>query len=453
MAFTLAVVPTLILSSDKATAGSFPGINGKIVFESNRDGDYDIYVMDSDGGNVTQLTDTAGDDVRPRWSADGTKIVYQANGDGDEEVRIMDHDGSNNIQLTSDDHDQRFPSFAPNGETIVYSQNEGGSDTDIWTMDVDGSNNSKIADRSSHGYRPQFSPDGNTIIFEESVGGEGFNIFKMNADGTNVTDIGDADNHDLGGIWLPDGSKILYAANSDGYQIFTMDPDGTNRAEILSHSDSESEPSASPDGEQLVYNRYNSDADIYKANIDGSGATNLTSSATDQDRNPDWQPLTIEPTANNEDLVLEVGDDGTATLNAEDIFSDAYGAGISTVTIISQPESGSVEVDGTTITYTQDNVASASNNFWNNISSFFFPTVSAQSPDDSFDLQVCSGANTALCTEATISVTLAAVASTTNASGVLADTGHSAMLIAILGVSLLICGGLVLSRSKSKKAD
>ncbi|NIR36918.1 MAG: hypothetical protein GWN79_09480, partial [Actinobacteria bacterium] len=48
----------------------------KIVFASDRDGEFDLYVMNGDGSGITRLTDGPGLDFNPRWSADGSKIAF-----------------------------------------------------------------------------------------------------------------------------------------------------------------------------------------------------------------------------------------------------------------------------------------------------------------------------------------------------------------------------------------
>ncbi|SVB87529.1 uncharacterized protein METZ01_LOCUS240383, partial [marine metagenome] len=60
------------------SSGTFPGTNGKIVFTSSRDGNKEIYVMDADGSNATNLSNNAAVDENPSWSADGNKIVFQS---------------------------------------------------------------------------------------------------------------------------------------------------------------------------------------------------------------------------------------------------------------------------------------------------------------------------------------------------------------------------------------
>ncbi len=72
----------------------------KIAFVSGRDGHLDIWVMDADGKNPTNLTNDPGRDVAPGWSPDGRRIVFQSYRDGNEEIYIMDADGSGPRNLT-----------------------------------------------------------------------------------------------------------------------------------------------------------------------------------------------------------------------------------------------------------------------------------------------------------------------------------------------------------------
>ena len=71
---------------------------GEIVFASDRDGDYDIYVMNSDGSDVRQLTNNDAYDGYPVWSPDGSKIAFLSsrdNRDNQWSLYVMDADGSN----------------------------------------------------------------------------------------------------------------------------------------------------------------------------------------------------------------------------------------------------------------------------------------------------------------------------------------------------------------------
>ena len=88
-------------TSDSAPSWSPDG--NQIVFQSNpnRDGNFDIYVMDSDGNNRRQLTDDPASDRSPSWSPDGNQIVFQSNRDGNSAIYVVDVKGGDPGPLTS----------------------------------------------------------------------------------------------------------------------------------------------------------------------------------------------------------------------------------------------------------------------------------------------------------------------------------------------------------------
>jgi Tol biopolymer transport system component len=87
----------------------------KIAFESNRDGNSDIYVMNVDGSNIRRLTTDPAIDCRPAWSPDGTKIAFQSQRSGHWDIYIMNADGSNQIALTRDSAFDASPTWSPDG--------------------------------------------------------------------------------------------------------------------------------------------------------------------------------------------------------------------------------------------------------------------------------------------------------------------------------------------------
>jgi hypothetical protein len=76
-----------------------------IAFESNRDGNWEIYVVNPDGSGETRLTDDPAGDGRPDWSADGKHIAFHSNRGGDFEVYLMNADGTEQFQLTESEID------------------------------------------------------------------------------------------------------------------------------------------------------------------------------------------------------------------------------------------------------------------------------------------------------------------------------------------------------------
>ena len=85
----------------------------RIAFESNRDGDWDIYTMRPDGTDVRQLTADDAWDRDPAWSPDRTWIAFASDRDGDFEIYTMRSDGTDVRQLTADDAWDRNPAWSP----------------------------------------------------------------------------------------------------------------------------------------------------------------------------------------------------------------------------------------------------------------------------------------------------------------------------------------------------
>jgi hypothetical protein len=73
----------------------------KIVFQSMRDGNPEIYVMNADGSGQRRLTNHDGFDMAPSWSPDGSKIVFVTHREGPPMIYLMNADGSNPTRLVS----------------------------------------------------------------------------------------------------------------------------------------------------------------------------------------------------------------------------------------------------------------------------------------------------------------------------------------------------------------
>jgi Tol biopolymer transport system component len=228
----------------------------KIAFESRRDGNYEIYVMDADGSNQTNITNHSSFDASPAWSPDGTKIAFQSKRDGNYQIYVMDADGSNQTRLTNHLKNDEQPAWSPNGTQIAFgSARDAISDGnyEIYVMDADGSNQTRLTNDTSVDSSPAWSPDGTQIAFESYRDGN-WEIYVMDADGDNQTNITNDSETDRDPAWSPDGNQIAFHAFRDGNpEIYTMNADGTNQTNITNHSSFDASPAWSPDGTQIAF--------------------------------------------------------------------------------------------------------------------------------------------------------------------------------------------------------
>ena len=183
---------------------------GKIAFYSFRDGNTEIYTMDSDGGNQTRLTFNDVPDAAPAWSPNGQQIVSDSDRDGNAEVYVMDADGQNQRNLTRHPASDTFPDWSPDGSQIAFGSRRDGNGRNIFVMDTDGGNVRQVT-RMDFASRPKWSPDGKRILFE-AVTDSGREVYMVDADGRNRWKVS-FPNIEAGMFvrgWSPDGKRILY---------------------------------------------------------------------------------------------------------------------------------------------------------------------------------------------------------------------------------------------------
>jgi TolB protein len=166
----------------------------KIAFElyqAGRKGS-DICTANLDGTEKLQLTQGESYNWLPRWSPDGTKLMFETmrnesptnhvqNG-GHRDVYVMDCDGQNQTNLTADAYGHH-PAWSPDGKFIAYMAHGG-----IWVMKADGSDKRNVSHGKTRDSEPVWSPDGQWIAFTRTAsnppGSETMDIWIMKRDGT-----------------------------------------------------------------------------------------------------------------------------------------------------------------------------------------------------------------------------------------------------------------------------
>ena len=103
----------LVIAGASCPGYSPSPLTTKIAFSSERDGNFEIYVMNANGTIPTRLTNNATADAAPSWSPDGTKIAFRSRRDGNSEIYVMNANGTNQTRLTNNATADLEPSWRP----------------------------------------------------------------------------------------------------------------------------------------------------------------------------------------------------------------------------------------------------------------------------------------------------------------------------------------------------
>ena len=279
-------------------------VNGRIAYDANIGAEpYHIYTVNPDGSDPVQLT-TLGDNQNPAWSPDGTRIAFDSSRDGNRAVFVMNADGSNQQRLTDPASTSGNPAWSPDGTMIAFNSDADGP-TQIFVMGADGSDPTNISQSAEDEVSPTWSPDGSMLAF---VSGFQPGIWVMDADGSNEVRLTPVSmGESLHPDWSPDGSRIAFDNCCDqGAVVMVMDPDGSNVVNLSNNDFINDEPTWSPDGTQIAFTSYVSQVpgggrtdtgELFVMDADGSNQLPITSNGGWNYTNQDgWQPLFQTPT-------------------------------------------------------------------------------------------------------------------------------------------------------------
>ncbi len=199
-------------STPEPTPTPEPAIPCTIAFDSDRDGNREVYSMAPDGSGQMNLTNNGGDDFDPVWSPDGRQIAFVSNRETDQEggqfIYVMAADGSD-IHRLSQQNESQMPDWSPDGSRIAFTHQG-----DIYVVNVDGSGEKNLTNSPEKDEQPVFSPDGQRIAWIKGEGND-TSIYTMNVDGSDsqqVTTGGNIYNIE----WTVDGRIFTHWDNPDG---------------------------------------------------------------------------------------------------------------------------------------------------------------------------------------------------------------------------------------------
>lgn len=224
---------------------------GRLAFSSNLNGDYDIHIMHADRGQERRaLTTGPANDWNPTWSPDGQRIVFTTDREGNWELYTMNADGSGQTNLTHTYAPENDAAFSPDGSRIAFARQVTGN-WDIYVMNADGSSVTRLTTHAANDTYPTWSADGARLAFATNRNGD-VEIYVLTLAGppgneTNLSRYPTAD--DMEPAWSPDGTTIAFTrATSPGGEmevnpgVYLMNPDGSDQRLLEWWADDDAQP-------------------------------------------------------------------------------------------------------------------------------------------------------------------------------------------------------------------
>jgi len=283
------------------------GENGQVAFASDRSGKPQIWLVDLDGNNLTQLTDESGGACQPTWSPDGQRLAYISPCDQNLDrypgagIYIMNADGTGWMPVPSTSGGDYDPAWSPDGSKIAYTSLRTDGRAQIWIYNLETGETGPFTQSVTTNFQPAWSPDGENIVFVSTR--EGLTkLYFMNISGPPVRDFSRSDDYkNTHPVWSPDGELILFTQNSSAEPIpWLAAAAWENGAEIRGFNEFRvttqpllpvREADYSPDGNWIVAESYpdGTNHDIYIMTSSG-GRFHAVTTDPAYDFDPAWRP-------------------------------------------------------------------------------------------------------------------------------------------------------------------
>jgi TolB protein len=258
----------------------------------------EIYVMDFDGDNITQLTRDGNFALSPSWAPDGKRLLFTSyrewgtKGALNPNLYLYDMSTHQRSVLSAAKGLNTGGSFHPIDNKIAYTFSQNGK-PEIYILDLVSKVRYPITKTLFFSVEPDWSPDGRQIVFSSSKTGRP-HIWVANADGSNAKRLTFAGQYNSSPNWSPKGDKIVFSGQENqgnNFNIFLVDPSGSNLVRLTSDSHSNENPTFSPDGRFLAYS--SNESGVYQIKVTtarGGRTKTLSPRSLGPCKQPAWSP-------------------------------------------------------------------------------------------------------------------------------------------------------------------
>ncbi len=189
-----------------------------VFLSAEIDGRRELYASSVDGlddfSRWRQLTRGYSPARAPALSPDDKQLAFQSRKDGNWEIYILELASGKVRRLTNDPAYDGAPTWSPDGKQLAFESYRS-QDLDIWRINADGTGLTNLTpDEPTYDYAPAWSPDGKTILFTGWATGNK-QLYSITPDGKERTNLSNNRFHDEAASWSPDGKQIAFVSNRE----------------------------------------------------------------------------------------------------------------------------------------------------------------------------------------------------------------------------------------------
>jgi TolB protein len=275
------------------TAPQLPNFPGLILFDSSRDGNQEIYALDS-SGQTRRMTDNPAVDMQGVWDPSMRRIAFTSNRDGQNEIYIMNADGSNPVNLTNNPADDQQPAWSSDGEWILFTSNRDGN-YEIYGIRVNNLEIRNISNSPANDTQPSWirsrakDLSGDYILFTSNRDGN-LEIYRVKSDGSDAVNLTMNPSSDQMAMGSPDGALVAFTSDRTGnMDVYNMRLDGQGLVDLTNNPASDFGPVWSSDQAWIAFTTdRNGNRDVYLMKPGLLDLYNVTNSPS-QDEVSDWR--------------------------------------------------------------------------------------------------------------------------------------------------------------------